>query len=596
MQHLGPISGIACHGGRYVATAGYDNQVILWDAATGRSLARGLHDHLVNQCDFDPRGEYLVTASSDYTARLWSLPHLRLVRVLAAHDDDVMRAAFSPDGERIATCSLDGTLAVFTRDGQLTHRLRGHTGMIENVDWSRDSSRLQSCGTDGTLRTWDAVTGECLAVKRFEGDLDVIVTLQDGGCFVGGHDGCVTHINADGGTRAFPGHASGVKRLALSPDQSSLISLSYDNSLVLWDVDAEGGLSEAQRSIYPDCVWARSAAFLDGERLVHGTFGSKYAVWNWADNSWDLSGIEPTRGLNAVMVSEGRVYAIGDAGRLICDGEPIGGPGTLCNFLVRAGDLILTGGQKGVVYDAVCGEALYAHHAPLNCGVAFESEGGLRVAVGAYSGDLIVFRLEQGRLTFDRVLKAHHNAIKGVATDGRRVFAGCADGELSIHDAWSLERLALIEGAHENILNDACAYRDGFATISRDLTLGLWRDEGPVRLPTRHAHSIKCVAADDAGGLIATGSYVGVVEVYDAAAGRWLDPPVRPTAAGVSSLTWHPGRGAFLAASYDGSVYEVRVERKAGKATVTAGLLWSVAWRAPDARRAAQDGRVHEPV
>ena len=31
IRHLGPISGIAAFGGKFVATAGYDNQVILWD-------------------------------------------------------------------------------------------------------------------------------------------------------------------------------------------------------------------------------------------------------------------------------------------------------------------------------------------------------------------------------------------------------------------------------------------------------------------------------------------------------------------------------------------------------------------------------------
>lgn len=597
MQHVGPISGIACHAGKYVATAGYDNQIILWDAETGQSIARGLHDHLVNQCDFDPLGEFLVTASSDYTVRLWSLPHLRLEKVITEHSDDVMRAVFSPTGAHIATCSYDGTLAIFSRDGRVLHRLAGHSGLVENIDWSRDGRFVHSCGTDGTIRTWEAESGECVQVRRFDGDLDVIVTLDGGAFYVGGNDGYITLVTAEGETHRFKGHGSGVKRLALRPDQSGLVSLAYDNSVVLWRVAADQRLEEATRSQYPDCVWARSAAFLSDGKMVHGTFGSKYATWNCDENTWDLTGVEPTRGLNAVMESGGSVFAIGDAGQLQCDGRLIGGPGTLCNFLVRVGNLILTGGQKGVVYDAVSGEALYAHHAPLNCGVAFRRQGRSHVAVGSYSGDLLIFRVVDDEIILERVLKAHENAIKGVATDGKRLFAGCADGELSIHDVETLERAALITGAHDNILNDACAYRNGFATISRDLTLRLWGEGEPVVLATRHGNSIKCIASDAEGGLIATGSYVGLVAIYDADARCWLDAPVRPTAAGLSSLTWHGGRQAFLAASYDGSIYEIRVERNQAQPVVRAGLYGPGAAQAVRGETSAARGELvaHDP-
>ena len=581
MQHVGPISGIACYGGKYIATAGYDNQVILWDADSGRSIARGLHDHLVNQCDFDPLGEFLVTASSDYTARLWTLPHLRLAKVLVQHSDDVMRAAFSPTGDNIATCSLDGTLAVFARDGSPLHRLVGHEGMIEGFDWSRDGRLIHSCGTDGTIRSWDAQTGQCVQVKSFDGvDLDVLVSLDSGSYYVGGHNGHITLVDARGGVRSFEGHASGVKRLVLHPDQRSMVSLAYDNSLVLWRIGDDEALEQARKTNYPDCVWARSAAFLDNTRVAHGTFGSKYAVWDCADDTWDLAGIEPTGGLNAVIESGGRVFAIGDAGRLLCDGEVIGGPGTLCNFLVRVKNLILTGGQKGLVYDAVSGEALYAHYSPLNCGVSFIRQGVVHVAVGSYSGDLLIFKIIDDVLILERVLDAHANAIKGVATDQERLFAGSADGELSIWDLQTLERLDLIKGAHEGILNDACAFRNGFATISRDLTLRLWGDGEPKVLSTRHGNSIKCIASDTEGGLIATGSYGGMVEIYDSVAGRWLSPPVRPTAAGISSLTWHGGTRSFLASSYDGSVYDITVDQGSNHPNVSATRLWANAWRA----------------
>jgi toxoflavin biosynthesis protein ToxC len=59
MHHLGPIAGIAAHGD-WIATAGYDNQIILWNALQREAIARVFHDHLVNHCAFSSDGRWLL--------------------------------------------------------------------------------------------------------------------------------------------------------------------------------------------------------------------------------------------------------------------------------------------------------------------------------------------------------------------------------------------------------------------------------------------------------------------------------------------------------------------------------------------------------
>ena len=118
MKHISPQSGIATSN-NYIATAGYDNKVILWDKKTHRSKAIGHHDHIVNQVKFSSCGKFLASSSSDYSVRIWEVPTMRLVGVCNEHLDDAEGIDFHPSEELIATTSRDGKIRVFNYKGHL---------------------------------------------------------------------------------------------------------------------------------------------------------------------------------------------------------------------------------------------------------------------------------------------------------------------------------------------------------------------------------------------------------------------------------------------------------------------------------------------
>jgi WD40 repeat protein len=483
---------------------------------------------------------------------------MRLRCILAGHLDDVLKASFSPDGQRVATCSYDSTLNVYDLNGNLLHHYEGHSGLIESFDWSRDGKALISCGTDGTIRTWDAINGGVIQVREAgEVDMDALVTLSDGSYVVGDNDGKVSIITSSGSEDQYQGHSTGVKRIIVDRSEKRLLSLGYDQVVVLWELGDGGTLREIKRSTYPEIVWARSAAFFGENKAVFATFGSTYAIWDLGSGEWDLSGIIPSVSQNAVAVVGSDVYSIGDSGVLYKNGKPSGGPGTLCNFLIGADGVLLTGGQTGAIFNAESGMVVHRHNAPLNCGTAFKRKGKTTVAIGSYSGHILFLTVEDGQVRYERAIKAHENAIKGISNDGNRLFSGCADGELAEFDIESLECVRKTEGAHEGILNGTCVFNDGFATVSRDLTLRLWKSEGVEVVPSRHKFSIKCIASNTSGDLIATGSYGGTIDVFDVSKKAWKGSIKRPTAAGISSVAWDDNRGHFLASSYDGSVYPI---------------------------------------
>jgi len=553
MQHIGPIAGIAAHGA-WVATAGYDNRLILWDGATRRALARANHDHLVNACDFSHDGRWLVSASSDYTARIWSLPDLQLTAVLAGHGDDVDMARFSPDDRLIATCALDRMVRVFGDDGRLRHVMAGHTGNVLALAWI-DARRFITTSVDGTLREWDAQTGESLRVISIGMRTDCVAITQDSSIIAGDDKGRIAVLGTGDEPRFFQAHRAGIKKVILSRDGTRLVTLSYDRALGVWDLrDGEPHLL-AMRDV-PAPIWARAAAVMADGCIAVATFGGTFALFDPDTGDWDLAGVAAGSAINAMIEQDGEVLTIGDDGVLRADGVARSALGSLCNFITHAGGRLFTGGHLGELYDAASGQVLYRHHSPLNCGLAFERGGVPHLAVGTYTGEFLIFALA-GAPQLVRTIAAHGNAVKGLALGGGLIFSACANTDLAWHDAQSLEEVRRIPRAHTRIANAACALAGGgFATVGRDRMLRLWLAEGEQAFLTPHPNSVKTMAASPCGRFIASGSYGGTVAVFDRAKGAF-DPMARISKAGISALCWSVAQGCFLAADYGGTVHRL---------------------------------------
>lgn len=83
---------------------------ILWNAEGKDKPLRTLDGHadLVLSAAYDAKGERIVTASRDNTARIWDARTAQETRAPLRHGAPVAAAAFAPDGKRVATVALDG--------------------------------------------------------------------------------------------------------------------------------------------------------------------------------------------------------------------------------------------------------------------------------------------------------------------------------------------------------------------------------------------------------------------------------------------------------------------------------------------------------
>jgi WD40 repeat protein len=129
------------------------------------------HTDRVNSAVFSPDGKRVVTASSDSTARLWSIESGKEVAVLKGHLQWVSSAAFSPDGRRVVTASGDNTARLWDAEsGTEIAVLKGHTKTVDRAIFSPDGKRVVTASRDNTARllgvTWTTMLRSAVLRER----------------------------------------------------------------------------------------------------------------------------------------------------------------------------------------------------------------------------------------------------------------------------------------------------------------------------------------------------------------------------------------------------------------------------------------------
>ncbi|KAI2567483.1 apoptotic peptidase activating factor 1 [Homo sapiens] len=241
--------------GQRIASCGADKTLQVFKAETGEKLLEiKAHEDEVLCCAFSTDDRFIATCSVDKKVKIWNSMTGELVHTYDEHSEQVNCCHFTNSSHHLllATGSSDCFLKLWDlNQKECRNTMFGHTNSVNHCRFSPDDKLLASCSADGTLKLWDATSAnerKSINVKQFflnledpQEDMEVIVKCcswsADGARIMVAAKNKIFLWNTDSRSKVADcrGHLSWVHGVMFSPDGSSFLTSSDDQTIRLWE-------------------------------------------------------------------------------------------------------------------------------------------------------------------------------------------------------------------------------------------------------------------------------------------------------------------------------------------------------------------------
>jgi len=278
--------------GRVLASANADCSVRLWSANDAQPirLIRQLegHEDWVRSVAFSANGRYLATGGWDNRILLWSLPEYDIVRTFDT-DERINSVRFSRDSALLFSGGYDQVLSMWdVGSGQLLRQFAGHYANIRSIVTNPTDRLVFTAGLDKTIRVWSLNDPERPPVISVQEEPVTCIEISPDGRYLasGTWTGELTLWDAVEMevVRTFRGHANMVNSLAFSPDGTYFASCSDDREVRVWNCPA----ARLVQAFVAGSDFVSGLAYSpDGRQLAAGGYDSTLSVWQ--TDSWTLA-------------------------------------------------------------------------------------------------------------------------------------------------------------------------------------------------------------------------------------------------------------------------------------------------------------------
>jgi WD40 repeat protein len=556
--------------GKVLVSSCYDGVVRFHDPksfatwAVGDESSGGHQANGVNGICFFKGGKYLATAGFDNTIRIWDVLailaarrngetiHVPPVAVLQGHTQTVLSVAGSEDGRTLLSGGMDKTARAWDLPAALPKMgekpliiskerksLGGHSANIEGIAVSPDGKLLVTSAWGGLLLVRDWEGSNVLFRHQFPGGVMCATFSRDGkylavGCGVQENPRAREVLVWEVETKTIVANRldfeEGVKGLEFTPDGKSLIVAVATQIVHVWpwaEPKDKQVLNPPKQTYTPQALFA-AAISPNGSLLAFSGDSQSIFVYNRTEGKIvaELTGHEDVvAGLS--FSPDGKTMASASYDKTI----------KLWNTDSWKERKSLTG-HTGWVF-----------------GIAF-SPDGQSLASGSYDKTLRIWDVETG--VSKEIWKDHSAGVRSVAysPDGKKLVSGGSDRILRVWDVENGKVLLSLKG-HKSAVRSVAFSTDGkfVASGSEDRTVKLWNAESgkETKTFTDLPDMITAIRYSPKAQSLAVATFQGTIALLDPITGH-LRQSLRGHNDSATAVVFADGGKTVLSVSQDQTI------------------------------------------
>jgi WD40 repeat protein len=520
-----------------------NDDLILWDVATGQLVNRIEQSSWVTAIAFSNDGRTLASGHDDGSLRFWDVGTQKFLGEIktSAKPLPVSAIAFAPRGQFIASAGEDRVVRVWD---EFTHKpvcaLNSHTDRIPALAWNPDGSLLISAGWDTSARVWRPPQADPLILLNSHADqVHTLAYSPDGRYLACADSDFDIHlwINAEKAERGpvLRGHNDEIRCLAFSADSTKLASAGADQVIHVWNV-CEGKLLAG-----PNAKGRHSIAVVPGKQLQLASTGTQsFRIWD-TDSGEETAPTNLCAAYSTAASPDGKWLAIGGTDYFT---------------------------QLWNVSEGSLAASFEATKPPIGS-LSFSADSKYLAHTSPADGLVWLWNCETKNPELILIEAADGCTLEGVAfhPDGKRIAAGGIDymstgerdGAVCVWDIPSKDKLYTIDiGVNALAFDPVGKYLAG---AGMDDAVYVWDSEtqDTVFVLGGHQQKINAIAFDPTGSYLVSGGDDFTVRVWDVLSGRFLI--ARELDSPVQSLAFSPDGKYLFCGNGNTTCYQVEFKK-----------------------------------
>ncbi len=280
-RHTASISSVAfSSNGQLVAAASSSSDLVrVWRTGTREVTSDLQHSSSVNDFQFRPGTELLVTGSDDKMARIWQAGTGAEIRRIE-HDNAVESVAISPDGHWLATAAGSASAFIWNAVSGVSAARLAHPAEVIRVVFNQDGKLLATTAKDGRVRIWEAGAWQLKFELEHPEPVEELHFGPDGRWLftrmASNNEAIIWNLKTQKRVASLS-HEFPVEAIDMSPDGRWLATGAWDNTVRIWETSS--GLELTRRvfgHIVSDVAFGES-----GRRIAVASWDKSARTWLW---------------------------------------------------------------------------------------------------------------------------------------------------------------------------------------------------------------------------------------------------------------------------------------------------------------------------